>query len=154
VGNRAIITLKEDEKQRGVYVQWRGGNGSIQAYIEETRRRFTFTAFRDDASNRTSRCMENDIVTFYAILYGVIREFFGYCTKYTTRESLSVHMVESGGWREFKDDNGVYVVDADYMCDRFNEPEYSPYEKYNVKNIRGYYEETHVELSKKHLSLR
>ena len=33
MGNRATITLSADKKDRGLYVHWSGGRGSIAAFL-------------------------------------------------------------------------------------------------------------------------
>lgn len=137
MGNRAVITLDIDSKKRGVYVHWNGGSGSVQAFIEEARKRFTFSRGKIHPDD-----LEIEIVTFYSILYGLIRDYFAYNTEYPSRKPMSIYMTAPNGADGFTEDNGVYVIDTDFFCDRLN-CEHNDHERNNLEYARKFFDNLH-----------
>ena len=133
MGNRATIKLKNDPKARGVYTQWQGGEGSVTAFVEETQRRIT---------GAIDSQKEADAALFYAVLFGVIRDFAAYCTAFKNRRADMVLMAI--GEDELKDsDNGTYLIEDDFSCERFNHSIFDDKERADYTHITVFFNEFH-----------
>ena len=133
MGNRAIIKLKNDPKAQGVYTHWQGGEGSVTAFVEETQRRIT---------GAIDSQKEADAALFYAVLFGVIRDFAAYCTPFKNRRADMVLMAI--GEDELKDsDNGIYLIEDDFSCERFNHSTFDDKERVDYTHITVFFNEFH-----------
>ena len=117
MGNRATVHLKSDIQDRGIYVHWNGGKGCMAAFLEETSKRMKASACLGDE--------EQEIISFYSILFGVCREYFGYCSSYKTRGARNVYHIYEGA-SFATEDNGCYQVEHDYTCSRTDVSKLSP----------------------------
>ena len=155
MGNRATVTLKNDAIDRGIYVQWNGGAGSIAGLLRETKKRMGNKAMSlilsddKDQDEFQKQCdidsKESAITKFYATFYGVTREFFGYCTSYKSATPTSVYIelnVRGGG-----DDNGCYVIEDDFTCPRIDVDDLDEYERGNYDLMETFFNEVHHALS-------
>ena len=142
MGNRATITLSADKKDRGVYVHWNGGRGSVAALVEETRKRMGIN--RDTISGGVfgAKVGEDTITAFYAILYGAARELFGYWGKHKERDPSSIYMT-SRNVRGGPGDNGCYVIEDDFTCSRIDTSKFNEYEQSNYTGITQFFNEAH-----------
>lgn len=147
MGNRATIHLKSDTQDRGVYVQWNGGAGSVAAFLEETRRRMSkdrkevLTLPKGD-ENEVSR--ENETLFFYSTLHGVIRDYFNYASPYKERESADNSLVLVSNISTWSgEDNGQYDVENDFSCKRINTDQLTDYEAENATDIKLFFELQH-----------
>ena len=96
MGNRASIYIQPSKQT--IYLQWQGGPGSVDAFIDEAKRRAGFT---------------NEIQPdFIFYLHHACRDFFDFAgkdQKYRNRDQLSLY-VEAG--EEICDqDNGHFRLD-------------------------------------------
>ena len=112
MGNRATITLENDTQDRGLYLHWNGGEDKVASFLAETKKRMSF--------GRGVIESESDIITFYAIFYGVVREYIGYCSAYKERAPMSVSMVVNQNVRAGSGDNGCYIINSDFTCSRLD----------------------------------
>lgn len=155
MGNRATVTLKNDTLDRGIYVQWYGGAGSIAGLLRETKKRMGDSAMslilsddkdQDEFSKEYAVIdKENTITKFYATFFGAAREFFGYCTSYKSDTPLSIYIqvnVSGDGC-----DNGCYVIDDDFTCPRIDVDNFNEYERENYDMMEEFFTEVHHALS-------
>ena len=150
MGNRAVLTLKNDTQDRGVYLHWNGGAGSVAALLRETKKRMggdmvltpktdTSRGYYDESGK------ENEITKFYAIFYGVARELFGYCTRSKTATPISVYMQRNVKGSD--SDNGTYIIEDDFSCSRINVDSLDKYERKNYDMFEDFFAEVHHALS-------
>ncbi|MGP9666741.1 hypothetical protein [Psychrobacter sp. AOP31-A1-22] len=142
MGNRATITLSADKKDRGVYVHWNGGRGSIAAFLDETQKRMSMTHKTVSGGDIDTEVDEEAITTFYSIFYGVAREFFGYSSKYKERDPDSIYMA-SEHVRKGTSDNGCYVIKNDFTCGRIDKENFSEYDANCYQHITQFFDEVH-----------
>ena len=151
MGNRAIITLKNDILERAIYVQWNGGAGSIAGFLRETRRRMgnkDMALSIGNMDNQTDAAKEEAIklkaahtAEFYATFYAVAREYFGYCTAFKQESPKSLYMETDASGDGC--DNGAYVIDDDFTCPRVDINSLDVEEKNNYDNMAVFYEKVH-----------
>ena len=142
MGNRATITLSADKKDRGLYVHWYGGRGSIAAFLDETQKRMSMTHKTVSGGDIHTEVDEEAITTFYSIFYGVAREFFGYSSKYKERDPDSIYMA-SEHVRKGTSDNGCYVIKNDFTCGRIDKENFSEYDEGCYQHITQFFDEVH-----------
>ena len=131
MGNRATVHLKGDIQDRGIYVHWNGGKGCMAAFLEEASKRM-----------KASECLgdeEQEIISFYSILFGVCREYFGYCSSYKTRGARNVYHVYEDVMAD--SDNGCYQVEDDYTCSRTDVSKLSPAHLEDYKTTAQFFAE-------------
>ena len=99
MGNRAVITTKENFENNGigVYVHWNGGRDSVEAFLDYCKR-------------KGYRSLTSDPHYGFARLIQVIGNFFG------GDASVGVDTVDSLDCDNY--DNGVYIVDGWDIVDR------------------------------------
>ena len=155
MGNRATVTLKNDTIDRGIYLQWNGGAGSIAGLLRETKKRMGNKAMalilsdNEDQDEFQKQCnidsKESAISKFYATFYGVARELFGYCTSYKTDTPNSVYIelnVRHGG-----EDNGCYIIEDDFSCPRIDVNTLDEHVQDNYDMMEDFFAEVHHALS-------
>lgn len=139
MGNRATVQLKNDTQDRGVFINWNGGAGSVAAFLEETKLRIgrdVLSAGEKSAS--TEARYEAEATYFYATFLGVAREFFAYGSQFKERVSGGYMMCSN--LSEFSgEDNGNYEVKNDFTCERINIEHLSDYERGNYEGITGFF---------------
>lgn len=145
MSNSAIVTLSADTKKRGVFVYWNGGEGSIKGLVEEAQKRFEFSVTRDCNG---PIILEDDIQTFYAIFYGVCREFFAYCTQFPNRKVDKCELLGFHGAINTHTDCGVYEINTDFTCDRLKNITRG-YEQNTYERIADFFETSHILLLRK-----
>lgn len=155
MGNRAIITLKNDDLERAIYVQWNGGAGSIAGFLRETRRRMgnkDMALSIGDMDNQTDAVKEEAVklkaahtVEFYATFYAVAREYFGYCTAFKQESPKSLYMETDASGDGC--DNGAYVINDDFTCPRVDIDSLNDEEKNNYNGMEVFYGLVHHALS-------
>lgn len=151
MGNRAIITLKNDILERAIYVQWNGGAGSIAGFLRETRRRMgnkDMALSIGNMDNQTDAAKEEAIklkaahtAEFYATFYAVAREYFGYCTAFKQESPKSLYMETDASGDGC--DNGAYAINDDFTCPRVDINSLDVEEKNNYDNMAVFYEKVH-----------
>ena len=141
MGNRATITLKDDNQDRGLYLHWNGGEGCIAAFLKETKKRMSFGSGRTNTEFKIKD--ENDITAFYATFYGVVREYVGYCTVYKDRAPTSVYMASNQNIEQGCGDNGCYLIESDFTCSRLNLDNHDSSETERFNGIGEFFEEVH-----------
>ena len=141
MGNRATITLKNDNQDRGLYLHWNGGEGSIAGFLKETQKRMDFGSGRTNKKRKIEG--ENDITTFYSIFYGVVREYVGYYSVYKDRTPSSIYMASNQNIELGSGDNGCYVIEDDFTCSRININNLDDYESDRYKGVGLFFEEAH-----------
>ena len=134
MGNRATISLKNDTQERGIYVHWNGGEGSVRGFIEETKKRL--------GGKASIGSDEGSIVTFYSTLQGVCREFFGYGGQYKDRSPLSIYHC-AHDVKGSTEDNGAYIIEDDFSCERFNHSTFDDKERVDYTHITVFFNEFH-----------
>jgi hypothetical protein len=100
MGNRASIGVEGCSKK--IYLQWNGGRGSVQAFIEEANKRYCASKHgKVDTIN-----IKDDTYLFF--LFAAIREYFDFAgdRKYRGRDTLSLYLCDE----PYTDENGHYVV--------------------------------------------
>jgi membrane-bound inhibitor of C-type lysozyme len=147
MGNRATITLASDTKDRGIYITWNGGPGSVAAFVEETRKRMATNCQKLFTNAILKNDRETKILTFYTTLYGVMREFFNYYCNDKSRVTTCVYLPGDIKVRDSVIDNGCYIIEDDFTCQRINLNEIHPQEQTNYQNITRFFEAGHHALS-------
>lgn len=144
MGNRATINVKGDTKQRGAYVHWQGGAGSIAGFLRETKLRlgrdFIYRA-ENDADD-----IEADITTFYAVFYSVARDFFCYAGSFKDRSPMSIYL-EGHDVSNGAGDNGCFTIENDFTCSRINTENLNDYDSKSYAHMHEFYEDTHAAMS-------
>ena len=138
MGNRATISLKNDTQERGIYVHWNGGEGSVRGFIEETKKRL--------GGKASIGSDEGSIVTFYSTLQGVCREFFGYGGQYKDRSPLSIYHC-AHDVKGSTEDNGAYIIEDDFSCERLDSAFLDTHEERTYNYMKGFFEEVHHAMS-------
>lgn len=129
MGNRASIYIQSSRKT--LYLQWQGGPGSVDAFIDEAKKRAGFTDK-----------IQQDFV-FY--LHHCIRDFFDFAndTKYRNRDQLSVYVENSESICD--QDNGHYTLKRDGTLTRelgeYCYGEDSDYTKKSNAYIAGFFKQ-------------
>ena len=137
MGNRATVHLKNDTIDRGVYVHWNGGRGSIAAFLEETKKRMSGECLGDE---------DQTINAFYSTFFSVCREYFSYCNSYKSRTIRNVYYItEEASF--MSEDNGCYMVEADYTCSRTDIDKLPPKEAEDYQTISRFFEAAHNAMS-------
>jgi hypothetical protein len=142
MGNRATITLSADKKDRGVYVHWNGGRGSVAALLEETHKRMGMNRDTISGGDINAELDEDTMTAFYATLYGAARELFGYWGEYKERDPSSIYMA-SHNVRGGPGDNGCYIIKNDFTCSRIDTSKFNKYEQDNYTGITQFFDEVH-----------
>ncbi|MGO3120126.1 MAG: hypothetical protein ACTIJH_06375 [Moraxellaceae bacterium] len=142
MGNRATITLSADTKDRGVYVHWNGGRGSVAALVEETHKRMGINRKTIGGDFSDGEVDEDTITAFYATLYGAAREIFGYLGRYKERDPSSIYMA-SQDVRGGPGDNGCYVIENDFTCSRIDTSKFNQEEKNNYNSFAQFFDLGH-----------
>ena len=151
MGNRAIVTLKNDSQARSVYLHWNGGAGSVAAILRETKRRIgreKMDLVLGDTTGKSENIVqsmkddiENNVRVFYSTFYSVARELFGYCIPSKDISPISVYMAltkDGGGC-----DNGAYEVEDDFSCSRIDVDCLEEYEGNNYNMLNDFYDKVH-----------
>lgn len=145
MGNRATVHLKSDRQDRGVYVYWDGGEGSIAAFLEETKKRMGTARehiLTGPKSNQSKIRFEAETVTFYATFAGVVREYFAYSSPYKQRSPdgffICPNISEFGG-----EDNGNYDIENDFSCKRIDINNLTDYQRERYEGIGAFFETSH-----------
>lgn len=145
MSNSAVITLAGDPQSRGVYFDNNTGHGFVQVAIEETRRRFRFTK-TDGLGVGASIQIQNDINTFYTVLYGVIREYQLYFGNVDSGRNCSrVHLCSKNLGAYVNNTNELYIVDNDFFCDKITGI-YDAVELSYIDRVRDFYDNVHTKL--------
>lgn len=145
MSNSAFITLAHDAQSRGVYFDNNTGHGFVQVAIEETRRRFRFTK-TDGLGVCASIQIQNDINTFYTVLYGVIREYQLYFGNVDSGRNCSrVHLCSKNLDAYVNNTNELYIVDNDFFCDKITGI-YNDVELSYIDRVRDFYDNAHTKL--------
>lgn len=114
MGNRAVITTRENFENNGVgvYLHWNGGRDSVEAFLEYCERK--------DYRPPTSDCYG------WARLCQVIGNFFGGTTSIGIDK---VNNLDCDNW-----DNGVYIIEGWEIVGReyFDREEQDVYDRYEM----------------------
>ena len=144
MGNQAVLRVAGDERPRGFNVHWHGGRGDIASFLAETKIRLG----RDYIYNETdpSKAQESDIVTFYATIAAVAREFFSYASKYKSRQIRNTYMCAHDVKRGTRD-HGCYTIENDFTCSRIDMDNMSDYDAGNYKRNTEFFNRVDAALS-------
>ena len=137
MGNRATIHLKSDTQDRGIYVHWNGGRGSIAAFLEETKKRMSGECLGEEDQVQNA---------FYSTFFSVCREYFSYCSSYKSRAIRNVYYItEEASF--MSEDNGCYMIEDDYSCSRTQIDKLPPREAEDYHTISQFFEAGHNAMS-------
>lgn len=146
MANCATINVKGDHNSnRGIYIHWNGGRGSVAAFILETKKRLGRDWVYREGNDKTD--IEADITSFYAVLFGVLREFNSYCSKFKNTVVDGIYMEATDVSNGFGG-NGCYTIENDFSCGRLDIS--SQANQYDYQNIAIFFEGVRAALSAVH----
>lgn len=141
----AVITLTEDGES-GVYLHTHGDIGSVSAFIKEAHERFT------DGPVLISNYILGDTVkemeartSFYAVLYGVVREYLAYSSHPITKNIVTVKMYSTGITSSPLVTQGTTIMEInnDFSCDHIDTLIFSDNDANQYQKVREFFARTH-----------
>ncbi len=97
MGNRAVIIF-DDAPKIGIYLHWNGGRGSVEAFLDEAKR-------------RDIRSPKGDALYCFARFSQIVGEFLAYSGDGQPNYSLSFGAGLADDLDQDNGDNGVYHID-------------------------------------------
>lgn len=130
MGNRASISIPKSNTL--IYLHWNGGKGSVQAFVEEAKKRNGGNVM---TGNNYHGDKTSDLFTMH--LFACIRDFFNFSSNYRKeRDNMTVYIYDKKTTKVCNEDNGHYRIREDGTIDfsltKYIEPTDYTTESYNT----------------------